>query len=91
MNKPEFYAPCEAIFQTGHVYRDIQPIKARSNRWAPRVPGNGRFQGIGLIRYFSATCIQISLTAPVAINQTFSSPEATLAFLRDLNPESSHA
>lgn len=30
MNKPEFYAACEAIFQTGHVYRDIQPIKARS-------------------------------------------------------------
>ena len=91
MNKPDFYAACEAIFQTGHVYREHHPIKARSNRWASRLPGNGRFEGVGLIRYFGPTTIHISLTSPVAINQTFSSPEATLAFLRDLNPESSHA
>ena len=82
MDKPTFYAACEALLQTGHIYREHQPIKARSNRWAPRHPGNGRFKGVGLIRYFSPSFIQIALTNP-PLNRTFTTPEAALNFLRD--------
>jgi hypothetical protein len=56
-------------------------------RWNNRKPGNGRFAGYGLIRYFSATCIHVVLTNPVNMNRTYDSRQAALESLKKILDE----
>jgi hypothetical protein len=83
MNEKEnFYNKCAEIMGTSHMYQQITHSRRRSNRWGPRNPGNGRFPGFGIIRWFGANFIQIALTNPVNVNQTFTSESSCLDFLR---------
>jgi hypothetical protein len=51
-------------------------------RWNNRKPGNGRFEGYGLIRFFGPECIHVALNKPVHINQVFTSTEEVLSVLK---------
>ena len=68
-----FYAACAELIGSAHEYREVRVyprfdrltfavtlMKTSQGRWAPRVPGNGRFPGFGLIRRFGADRIHIS-------------------------------
>jgi hypothetical protein len=75
-----FYARCAEILGVPHTYRPW--VGRPPNRWNNRRPGNGRFEGVGLIRMFSPTCIQVCLRDP-AFSGLLRSPEAVYALLRD--------
>lgn len=81
MDKETFYLECIRILGTGE-YLNINHHNRRSNRWGPRQPGNGRFDNFGIIRYFSSSLIHISCPAPLLINQTFTSPESAITFIK---------
>lgn len=51
-------------------------------RWNNRTPGNGRFEGYGLVRFFGPSCIQVVLHKPVIINRVFNSTEEVLEALK---------
>ena len=51
-------------------------------RWNNRTPGNGRFEGFGLIRFFGPNVIHVVLHKPVQINRVYDSTEAVLDALR---------
>jgi hypothetical protein len=50
-------------------------------RWNNRAPGNGRFEGYGIIRYFSDTCIHLAINKPVSAHGIFTSKQEVLDFL----------
>lgn len=52
-------------------------------RWNNRKPGNGRFEGYGLIRMFGPDTIHVALSRPIFIQKTFSSTEEVLEYLRN--------
>jgi hypothetical protein len=62
--------------------------KAWRTRWNNRKPGNGRFEGFGLIRFFGENMIHVMISKPVHMNKTFSSPEETLSALKKALDES---
>jgi hypothetical protein len=51
-------------------------------RWNNRKPGNGRFEGFGIIRYFSESCIHVALNQPIAVHGIFESKQDVLDFLK---------
>lgn len=51
-------------------------------RWNNRKPGNGRFEGYGLIRFFGPDVIHVSISKPVSINRTFASKAEVLEALK---------
>lgn len=55
---------------------------AYRTRWNNRKPGNGRFEGYGIIRFFGASCIHVAINHPVTITGTFGSKEEVLATLK---------
>jgi hypothetical protein len=93
MKAEEFYCRVSEITGISHDY--IEPFRylrfdrqlgkfvetTRLRRWGNRTPGNGRFPGLGLIRYFGPTCIQMALQKPRPASKTFSDPEAAIDFL----------
>lgn len=83
MDKQEFYEKCEDILSSGHEYQEIWKNTRRSGRWGPRQPGNGRFKGYGLIRWFSADVVHISLYHPYSVNKTYPD-EVALLFLENI-------
>jgi len=97
MNKEEFFNECAKILGTEHNYVDLKPLKRYNRitgkmtqtgsaytRWGPRIPGNGRFPGFGLIRVFGPTNIFVALHHPIAINQQFKNFDEVLEFLRNI-------
>lgn len=58
------------------------PHKGWRTRWNNRKPGNGRFEGYGLIRFFGPTMIHVVLNKPLKINKVFNSTEEVLAVLK---------
>lgn len=60
-------------------------------RWNNRKPGNGRFEGYGLIRFFGPSCIHVAINNPVHISGTFESKEAVLAALKKALDEANAA
>ena len=55
---------------------------AYRTRWNNRKPGNGRFEGYGIIRFFGASCIHVAINKPVHITGTFESKEEVLRVLK---------
>lgn len=84
MEKEQFYQECGALLGIEYNYLEIYHNKRRTNRWGPREPGNGRFPDFGIIRWFSPTCIHVSLIKPKPINKFFNSSESVLSFLTTL-------
>jgi hypothetical protein len=60
-------------FTVGGTYR---------TRWNNRKPGNGRFEGYGLIRFFGPNCIHVVLHKPAMISGVFNSTEEVLSALK---------
>lgn len=56
---------------------------AYRTRWNNRKPGNGRFEGYGIVRYFGPNCIHVFLHKPVKINKVFDNAEELLALLKE--------
>jgi hypothetical protein len=54
-----------------------------ATRWGPRAPGNGRFEGFGIIRVYGST-VHVSLRHPVAIHKVFQSREEVIEFLEKM-------
>ncbi len=97
MKQKEFYKECTKIVGTESEYTDLprspkkysretgelyQPM-TRATRWGGREPGNGRFPGLGLIRCFGASCIQINIKNPT-LSETYESYEEALDALREV-------
>lgn len=76
MDKEQFLTECEKWLGP---QRPGETIGYRS-RWR-RGAGRGRFEGRGLIRWYSPTSIHFQLTNP-CYTGTFTSPEEALAWLR---------
>lgn len=51
-------------------------------RWNNRKPGNGRFEGYGIIRFFGPTVIHVAINHPVPMSGIYSSKEEVLAVLK---------
>lgn len=81
MNKEEFYQKCSEILDIEHKFKTIWKNERRSGRWGPREPGNGRFPGFGLIRWFGPNYIHMT---GKGINKSFTSPENALEYLSKL-------
>lgn len=62
--------------------------KGWRTRWNNRKPGNGRFEGYGLVRFFGANMIHVMISKPVSMNRTFSSTEDALSALKKALDES---
>jgi len=80
MTPEEFYDAVAAIFDTVHLYV-IPPTPGAKRRWGPRTPGNGRFPGHGIVRFFSPTSIHVVLHDPI-LSGVFNDPEIALREIR---------
>lgn len=74
-----FYEKCAELLCAPHTYKPFTMHQKR--RWYNRNPGNGRFEGFGLIRMFSPNCIHVCLKRPMQINKIFKSQEEVIDFL----------
>lgn len=75
----QFYENVAAIFEQTHHYK---PFNLHSKkRWYNRSPGNGRYPGFGVVRYFGDNAIHIALQKPVSVNKICASQEEVLEFL----------
>ena len=55
-NSARFYEECSNIL--GLTHNHVEPVPRR-NRWNNRNPGNGRYAGYGLIRYYNSGLIHV--------------------------------
>jgi hypothetical protein len=89
-----FYGACARLLGADHVWREARPhLKVdrvtgtiwrpltRAGRWSGREPGNGRFEGYGLIRLFGPERVHMLLRRPLAVNRFFESRDEALDFL----------
>lgn len=74
-----FYQSVAEMLQCDGHYREF-PF-GRRTRWNNRSPGNGRFPGHGLVRYFGPSVIQVSLINP-PVSGLFGDPESALEAIR---------
>ena len=92
--KMKFYERCAELLGVPHehntfndnIYRhDRNGVLCMTNagRFAGRMPGNGRFQGYGLIRLYGSK-VHVCLTKPISINKLFDSEEECLVFLQSI-------
>jgi len=56
------------------AHRYTTPLQKRT-RWNNRLPGNGRFPGHGIVRYFGSTHVLVRLTNP-SLNGLFNAEAA---------------
>ena len=97
MEKKEFYQRCAQILNTEHNYVDLKPrikfdritgekiqTSTAYTRWGPRIPGNGRFPGFGLIRVFSPEKIFVNFSKPKSVSKMFNSYDEVINFLEEL-------
>jgi len=77
-----FYEKCAELL--GATYEcESFPYRYRT-RWNNRSPGNGRFEGFGIIRKFGDN-YQVALTRPISHHAIYHSEEEVFAFLRSLS------
>lgn len=82
MEKKEFYIECDRIFGQSHpAPKERRPM--RTGRWGPREPGPGRFEGYGIVRWFSPTTVHVALRNPVNLHAVLT-PEQALALISRL-------
>ena len=80
MEKEAFYAECAAILNVDYKFVEALPYR---RRWGQRTPGNGRLEGIGLIRYFGPSYITVTLRNPNC-SRSFRDIESVFIFLKTL-------
>ena len=93
--KKDFYDKVADILGVEHEYNTFNdkiikpfdrfgnPRTTNKNRWNGREPGNGRFQGFGIIRNYG-TVIHVTLNHPQSVNKIFDKEDDVLEFLMDL-------
>jgi len=94
MNKQEFYEHCATLLDVHYTHNTIHDVRETASRdgtiytpttmhsrWGPRAPGNGRFEGHGVIRYFNSQNIQVMLHTP-DIHKMCGSHEEVFELLR---------
>lgn len=74
----KFYNECANILDIPHVYRQPIKLSGKKGRWV-RTPGNGRFPGFGIIRYYSSNLIHCMTRKGI---RTFHSEQEVLDWLR---------
>ena len=82
MSKKEFYEECDKIFGQSHLPPTTQRYRGR---WGPRTPGSGRFEGYGLVRWFSPSLVHISLRQQVALQTYMTAHEALVRIAEIVN------
>lgn len=80
-----FYKKCAELLGVPDTYRRY-PYSKRT-RWNNRAPGNGRFEGYGMIRLFGSK-VHMALRSPIAANRWFNTTDEALAFLGNLPTKS---
>jgi len=60
-------------------------------RWNNRKPGNGRFEGFGIIRFFGPQMIHVAINKPCYLCGTFDSTDAVLVALKKALDETKSA
>lgn len=83
MDKREFYAECDRLFGQEHAPPRTIPWRGRTGRWGPREPGPGRFEGYGIVRWFNARTVHMSLRHPVGMHM-ITTPEKALEIIARL-------
>lgn len=78
-----FYRECAELLCVPHSYKPFGTSAHYKRRWYNRNPGNGRFEGCGLIRMYSPTLIHVCLKRPMKINKWFESPDDVLKMLKE--------
>jgi len=78
MEEKQFYEEIGRLLEQDH---NFVPRSRRRTRWFPRYPGNGRFEGHGIVRWYNSESIFMSFRDPQLIG-SYASPEAALAALR---------
>lgn len=74
-----FYENCSKILNLEHTH--IEPVQYR-NRWNNRKPGNGRYTGYGLIRFYNNEFIHVQFASKGS--GIFKSPEEVYEFLKNV-------
>ena len=82
MNREEFWMLADSITGT----ETQKPRTFKRGRWNNRTPGAGRYENIGIIRYFSSENIHIATRNHGT--HIFKSPEHALEFLQEINKQS---
>lgn len=82
MNKVDFYLRCAEIIGVDHETIIRSPYYRRT-RWTNREAGNGRFAGVGLVRFFGGP-VHIAINHPITFSGSFDTPEEALACLEDI-------
>lgn len=77
MNKEEFYAAVAVALGVEDTYEVKLPYK---RRWGQRNLGNGRYEGIGVVRWFGPNCIHVAFHG---LTDQFDSSEAALAAIQN--------
>ena len=72
----EYKQPLKIYPKTDRDGNKVQPM-TNASRWGGREPGNGRYEGYGLIRVYNASCIHITFKNP-NINNTYDSFDEAL-------------
>lgn len=75
MSKEEFYQECDRLFGQEH-----EPPTTRKylRRWGQRTPGSGRFEGYGIVRWFSPYIVHIALRYPIKLQTYTTASEALI-------------
>lgn len=81
MLKEDFYKRVSEILDTNIEYKTPYSGAKRPNRWNNRSPGNGRFEGYGIVRMFSLTFISVDLYFPRHAKGNFKTPDTALDFI----------
>lgn len=82
-NSARFYEECSNIL--GLIHNHVEPVPKR-NRWNNRTPGNGRYEGYGLIRFYNSELIHVQFASKGS--GIFKSEDEVFEFLKKVKQES---
>jgi len=80
MTNEEFYAECAALLGVPHEGQAFPYY--RRTRWNNRKPGQGRYEGRGIVRVFGSM-VHVALNDPL-LHEVFPSKEAALEAIKNL-------
>lgn len=88
-----FYQDVSDLLGIENNYRyDVYSVGGKyRTRWNNRKPGNGRFEGYGIIRFFSPTVIHVAITNPISLSGIFGSKAEVLEVLKKTLDEANQA
>ena len=69
--------------ESSYAYDALTVGGSYRTRWNNRRPGNGRFEGFGLVRYFGPNLIHVAITNPVKVTRTFDGTEEFFCWLKN--------